>query len=159
MSTATRNQSNRRLWCATGLVAALVVASLATMAFEAITGGLTGTVIQARIDQCSESGVRIAAIRSNGSTVTFQVDCVPLSSVTPHAAGKTGPVVSYVRSELWESTQASSHAMALDKPESVIMHVKQGDVLQFCLNEPTLLMSWESNHSTDRWAIIATAIP
>ena len=91
--------------------------------------------------------------------MTFVADCVPAASVPLQTPRPTVPLIFDLRSRIWESTSGASHALALDKPGSLIFHVKTGDIIQMRAGEHVTLLSWETNYSAERWAVTARIAP
>lgn|GEM_PF-3572011 len=149
----------RMIWWGMGTLAVLLLGSAGALVFEVVTGRLSGTVAQAKIGRCSTGGLGVTAFRRDGSGVTFVTECVPATSVPVQAPRPAVPLIFDLRARIWESTFGASHAFALDKPGSIIFHVKTGDVIQMRPNEHVTLLSWETNYSTERWAVTARIAP
>lgn len=152
-----RTKVSRRIWWGLGLLAVLTGLLVGTAAFEAVTGRISGAVVQVRVDMCSVGKLNVTAL--SNKTVSFSTVVVPVSGASAEPPWYSGAMISYVRSRVWEAAGGGSHAFAFDKPESVLFHVKAGDILQLRPGQQTILMSWESSFSTERWAAVASVDP
>ena len=154
-----QTKASRRIWWGLGSFTVLLIASVGALVFEAVTGRLSGTVVQAKVGRCSAGGLGVTAFRRDGSGVTFVAECVPAASAPIQTPRPAVPLIFDLRARIWESTFGASHAFALDKPSSMIFHVKTGDIIQMRADEHVTLLSWETNYSTERWAVTARIAP
>lgn len=152
--------TRRRLWWGITAVAVFVLAVAGAIFFEAVTGRFSGTVMQVRIDECVPRKLRMTAFRVSGSTIELQNDNAAEDSIEVRLPEATAPLLAVIRERFWEKRSGPSHAFAtFDKPGSVVYYVKTGDVFQLRPGEKVTLMTWESGHSTVRWAITSHVEP
>ena len=145
----------RRLWWGLGILAVLLFAAAGALFFKTMTGGIFGTVLEVRIDECTSTKLRMTAFRRSGSSFTLINENMAEGSANVQIPRYAVPLISDLRQRFWETTFGPSHAFALDKPGSVASHMKTGDVIRLRLNEKVELFSWEANRTSQRWLIIA----
>ena len=139
-------------------MAALVVAAFGMIVFEAVTGQFSGTVVQVRIDECSPRKLTVTGFCRPGSTYQFRGDEVPEDSIELRPPSMTAPLFASLRVYLWKQPfRPSSGVPVFGKQGPVVYYVKTGDVISLRLDETATLMSWETDRTTQRWAIVTHA--
>jgi hypothetical protein len=151
------NQVRRRLWWGLGFLTVLLFAASGALIFETITGGISGTVLEVRIDECTSAKLRMTVFRRSESNFTLTNEGMAEGAAPVEKPQHAVPLISDLRQRFWETTFGPSHSFALDKPGSVVSQVKAGDVIRLRLNEKVALFGWETNRTSQRWVIVAEA--
>lgn len=162
------NADRRRvLWLRSALTASgtLIVALLVLMGFEIATGRISGTVIQATITDygIGSNGLgklNIQGCRLPSKDFDLHLDSAPVAEIGTTSVHSMNAGLAWCRRSVWKAaTFGPSMAFALDKPASVKPLVSTGDVLSLRPGESVVLLTYETNYSTDRWAVVLRCDP
>lgn len=152
-------QVRRRLWWGHAGLGLLVVATVGAIVIEALTGRFSGAVMQVRIDECTPRKLRMTGFRITGSSGELRFKIVPQNTITVRVPETTAPLLTNLRTRFWKKMFGPlSLFNGLDQSASVA-YIKTGDVFQLRRDETVTLMSWETDQSANRWAIIAHVDP
>lgn len=150
--------SRKRLWWAIASFAVLPFALVGVIIFEAMTGRISGTVVQVRIDECSQRKLIMTGFCRPGSTYQLRRDDVLKDSIELRPPTMTAPLLASLRAYLWDQPFSPLPTVAdFDRPGSVVYYVKTGDVISLRLDETATLVSLESGRTAQRWAIVTHA--